>query len=52
MSALRGHFVRAGFSGVEDLGAELGAGGAEQVGFLFDLEGLAPTKHGKGSVCA
>lgn len=34
VGALGGHFVGAGFSGVENLRAEFGAGGAEEVGFL------------------
>lgn len=34
VGALGGHFVGAGFSGVEDFRAEFGAGSAKEVGFL------------------
>lgn len=35
--ALRRHLGRAGFARVQDLGAEFGAGGAEEVGFLLGV---------------
>lgn len=34
VGALGGYFVGAGFTGIENLGTELGAGRAEEVGFL------------------
>ena len=34
VGALSGHFVGAGFSSVENLGAEFRAGRAEEIGFL------------------
>lgn len=38
MGALGGHLVGAGFPGVENFRAELGAGGAEEIGFLAQDE--------------
>ena len=38
MSALGGHFIATGFSGIENFGAELRAGGAEKIGFLSKVK--------------